>query len=222
MKKLSFQSDKEFAQRLQKPTIKDPRLIIGVLLIIFSMTAVGLVLKAGNKTETYLVAKNDISVGQKLSADDVVPVEAKMEDTQKSVYFTNLEDISGQYATAYIKAGKFLGTTDLENPSSDSRRKVTVVLESNAAAALNNGDRVDIWVARPKENSQEFESPQTIMVGAEVSGKTSDESLIGGTGKTAVTVLVLDDALPQLLEAVNNESKINLIPTNYSKLSGDL
>ena len=59
------------------------------------------------------------------------------------------------------------------------------------------------------------------MVGAEIADKSTDESLIGGTGKTAVTVLVADDALPTVLEAVNNQSKINLIPTNFAQTDGD-
>lgn len=58
--------------------------------------------------------------------------------------------------------------------------------------------------------------PEVVMQSAHISKITSEESMIGSTGKSAVQLLVTEDALGKVLYATNNESKINLVPTSYA------
>lgn len=216
MKISSATHDKVYAARLQKPTIKDPRLVVGILLILGSILAVVLVLRAGNQTASYYAATHEIAVGQKIEPEDIQLVEVKLSDAQKNTYRASDQTPEGQYATSLIRSGELVTLADTADYQNEARRKVAITLDSAETATLNTGDRVDIWVSSPQKNSQNFEDPHTIMRGAEIASKNSEETLIGGTGKTAVSVLVLDESLPAVLNAVNNEAKINLIPTNYA------
>lgn len=216
MEKKKQLRESTFAPRLQKPTIKDPRFLAGILLILASVLAVGLVLKVGNTTEPYYTAKKDIELGQQIKAEDLQLVDAKLSDT-KGHYFTAEDGVlEGSYATSYIHAGELISTTDVEENTSEGRREVTVSLDSSLAAALEPGNQVDIWVSVPGENAQEMSEPQMIMEGAEVASKTSEESIIGGTGKTAVSLFVNEESLSDVLKAINNDAKINLIPSTQA------
>lgn len=214
MEKKKQLRESTYAPRLQKPTLKDPRFLAGILLIFMSILAVGLVLRVGNSTEPYYVAKNDIEVGQQIKSEDLQLLDAKLSDN-KGHYFTHANDtLIGSYASSYIHAGEFISSTDVEQQISEGRRQVSISLDSTVAATLEPGDRVDLWVSNPADMSQTYEDPSVVMEGAEVASKTSEESIIGGTGKTAVSLLVTEDALPEVLKAMNNNAKINLIPSS--------
>ncbi|OSM44222.1 SAF domain-containing protein [Nesterenkonia sp. PF2B19] len=78
----------EAADRLRRPSWKDPRLIVGVLLVVVSMAGVVALVGSQDRTAPVYAADRTISVGEPVSAEDLRVVDVR------------LDDVSGQYLSA--------------------------------------------------------------------------------------------------------------------------
>lgn len=206
------------APRFKKPGLKDPRLIFGLLIIVFSVLAtVGLV-RAMNQTEPYYAVSKDVGIGDRISTENTKIVQVKLGETA-SQYLSAEEDLDkGLVVTRPMKAGEILSPHAVTSEVCDGRRLVTLLLDQYAVAGFSPGDRVDIWVSRKKaEGANNFSDPEPIVSNAEIHSVTAQESIIGGTGQSAVEVWVESDHLAQVLGASNNGSVINLVPSAYEK-----
>src|SRR5687768_16776128 len=73
--------------RLKKPSWKDPRLLVGVLLILASVVGVISLLGSADKTTEVFAAREAIGVGEKLTPDNVSRVKVRLGDVE-SRYIT--------------------------------------------------------------------------------------------------------------------------------------
>ena len=73
------------AKRLKRPTIKDWRFILGVLLVLVSITGVQLYVQANNSKTEYYTAKSEIRLGEKITEDKLARIEANI-DSAKDKY----------------------------------------------------------------------------------------------------------------------------------------
>lgn len=78
------------AKRLKRPTVKDWRFILGVLLVLVSITGVQLYVQANNSKTEYYTAKSEIRLGEKITEDKLARVEANI-DSAKDKYFTRAD-----------------------------------------------------------------------------------------------------------------------------------
>lgn len=200
-------------QRMQKPGLRDPKLLIGLLLIAVSISAVVGIIHVTNKTTTYYVAARDLTVGEQLTAEDIKPVEVNLADS--AAHYLDSADIPADQSLIVdnIRAGQLISRTSLAALDPQGRRESSILLESGLAKNFTPGQRVDIWVSKHAETGNGYKDPQLIATGAEIASITAEESMIGGTGKSTVQLLLSEQALPNLLAAVNNEDKINLVPS---------
>lgn len=215
MKKSSIPTS-TVAHRLQKPGWKDPKLLVGLALILLSVVSVIGVVRATNQTETFYALARDVPVGQKITVEDLREVDVRLSDSA-SRYMRNTQEIAeGMRAKDFLRSGELLRVDAVTTTDTDQHRKATVVLDSTVVSTFSAGDRVDIWISQKAENKNAYGSPEVVMQSAYISKVTSEESMIGSTGKSAVQLLVTEDALGKVLDATNNESKINLVPTSYA------
>ena len=184
------------AKRLKRPTIKDWRFILGVLLVLVSITGVQLYVQANNSKTEYYTAKSEIRLGEKITEDKLTRVEANI-DSAKDKYFTRTEAAPG-------------------------RRLATVSIDRTAASALKAGERVDVWTSGPrnpdtKSDNRTENGARAIVTNAEIVAVTVDEGVLGANGKATVQLWVKEEALAALVKESNSDSKISLIPGTYGE-----
>ena len=92
------------AKRLKRPTIKDWRFILGILLVLVSMTGVQLYVQANNHKIEYYTAKTEIRMGEKITDDKLARVEANI-DAAQDKYFTRADTslTQGKIATQPLR-----------------------------------------------------------------------------------------------------------------------
>lgn len=97
------------AKRLKRPTVKDWRFILGVLLVLVSITGVQLYVQANNSKTEYYTAKSEIRLGEKITEDKLARVEANI-DSAKDKYFTRADaaQMNGKIAIQRIPAGNLI------------------------------------------------------------------------------------------------------------------
>lgn len=203
--------------RFKKPGLRDPRLIVGLLIIVLSVLATVGIIRATNETEPYYAASKDLGIGDRLSTENTKIVQVKLGDVAPQ-YLSAQQDLAeGLVVTRPMKAGELLTPQAVTSKVSNGRRLVTLLLDQYAVSGFTAGDKVDIWVSRKEEGKNNFTDPEPIVQGAEIHSVKPQESIIGGTGHAAVEVWVESDSLGQVLGASNNGSVINLVPSAYER-----
>ncbi|MFW0180164.1 SAF domain-containing protein [Rothia sp. P5766] len=203
------------APRFKKPGLRDPRLLVGVLIIVLSILATVGLIRATNQTEPYYAVSKDLGIGDRISRENVQVVQVRLGDAAPQYISAEQDLAEGLVATRPLKAGEILSPNAVSSEVSEGRRLVTLLLDQYAVSGFSAGNRVDIWVSRKEEGSNSFGDPEPIVEGAEIHSVTAQESIIGGTGRSAVEVWVNNEYLSQVLGASNDGSVINLVPSAY-------
>ena len=198
------------AARLKRPSWKDPRLLVGVLLVLASIAGViFLVGSADRSTEVY-AAREGIAVGERLTQENVVRAKVRLGETEQH-YITVAAGLP-QDVVAMQRIGKdqlvpraSLGAVDQLN-----RKPVALTVEQTLPSQAVAGARVDVWVAQPDAKNG-FSEPKLILPGAEIAEVANGSTALGSSKTTVLMVLVEDKQMPALLGAQANEAKISVV-----------
>lgn len=198
------------AARLKRPSWKDPRLLVGVLLVLASVTGViSLVGSADRTTEVY-AARDAIAVGETLTQDNVVRAKVRLGDTEQ--HYITVEGGLPEGAVAVQRIGKdqlvpreSLGTVDALD-----RKPVAVTVEQALPTQAVAGTRVDVWVALPDAKNG-YSEPKLLLPNAEIAQVTTGSTALGSSRSTVLMILVSDSQMPGLLGAQANQAKISVV-----------
>lgn len=199
------------APRLKKPSWKDPRLLIGLLLVIASTAGVIALVESQNTTTEVLSARQDIPVGSALSPDDFVGVRVRLGDAA-GAYVPVSEGVPrSAVATRLIPQGELVPAAAVGSADDLDRKPVGLTVEDPLPSGTAAGDRVDVWVSL-RTDTNTYEEPVLLLEAAEVAELTVGESALGASASTLVQVLVGDEAMPDLLNALSNDAHIAVVP----------
>lgn len=198
------------AARLKRPSWKDPRLLVGILLVLASVAGViSLVGSADRTTEVY-AARDSIGVGEMLTVDNMVRAKVRLGDIEQR--YIPVEGGLPEGVVAVQRIGKdqlvpreSLGTVDALN-----RKPVAVTVQEALPTQAVAGTRVDVWVALPDAKNG-FSEPKLLLPGAEIAEITSGSTALGSSRSTVLMVLVSDSQMPGLLGAQANQAKISVV-----------
>ncbi|HEY8700401.1 MAG TPA: hypothetical protein VIM08_05465 [Arthrobacter sp.] len=198
------------AARLKRPSWKDPRLLIGVLLVLASVVGVtSLVGGADHTTEIY-AAKDAIAVGEKLTPDNVVRAKVRLGETEQHYVTVESGLPEGMVAVQRIGKNQLVPRESLGKVDALNRKPVAVAIEESLPPQAVAGTRVDVWVALPDARNG-FSEPKLLLPGAEIAQVTSGSTTLGSSRDTLVMVLVADSQMPALLGAQANQAKISVV-----------
>lgn len=198
------------AQRLKKPSWKDPRLLLGVLLVLSSVAGVSALVTSQDRSVQVLAASREMPVGTVLQASDFDVVQVSLgglEGTYMSASDPFPEDA---VAGTIIRSGELLSRAALTEAEDLDRKPLGLDVQSPLPSGIRAGDRVDVWASLPNGQNG-YGEPRRLLTAAEISELTVAESMIG-TDATRLLVLVEDQDLPALLGALSNQAKIAVVP----------
>lgn len=203
--------------RLTRPSWKDPRLLVGLLLVLASVAGVVGFVDAANRSVGVYAAKEDIAVGQAIDASRLVRVDVRLGDSEGR-YLGAGAVPEGKVALQRVAKGDLVPASSLGEPAAVDRKPVSIGITQPLPAQAVVGARVDVWVALP-DGRNGFAEPRLLVPGAEIAHIETAASTLGGTRDTQVLVLVDDGKLPQVLGAVANSAKVSLVwnPTGGSR-----
>jgi hypothetical protein len=196
--------------RLKKPSWKDPRLIVGILLVLASVAGVISLLGAADRTTEAYAARAPIAVGETLTEDKLHRVKVRLDDLQKR-YLTPESGLAvGLVAVQRIGQDQLVPRDSLGTFDRLDRKPVAVTVDEVLPAQAVAGSRVDVWVALPDARNG-FNQPTLLLPGAEIAQITPGSTALGSARSTVVMVLVADSQMPQLLGAQANKAKISVV-----------
>src|SRR6478736_7746594 len=92
------------APRLKRPSWKDPRLLVGVLLVLVSVAGVTFLVGSADRTTEVFAARDGIAVGERLTPDNVVRAKVRLGDTEQ--HYNTVEDGLPQDVVAMQRIAK--------------------------------------------------------------------------------------------------------------------
>lgn len=204
--------DSSPAQRFKKPSWRDPRLLVGLLLVLISVVAVTLLVSALNRTQPYYVAARELSVGHEVTGEDLVAVDVRLQDASAQYMAADTELEENAVLVQRVPKGQLIPTNAVGAVDELDRRPVGIALDTPLPAEATAGAHVDVWVAEQKTSGRGYETPSKLVPGAEISKIESSDSALGTSDATTVHVLARPAQIEPLVDALSNSARVTLVP----------
>lgn len=202
------------AQRLRRPSWRDPRLGVGILLVAASIALGSWAVARADRTTDVLVAVEALTPGDRL-ADAELRAQAVRPDGLGDTYLSADADLPGDaVVTRVVGAGELVPAGAVGRAADVDVRPVVVPMSGTPPSGVVEGAVVDLWLTTPSAPG-EPEGPQAPEVLAEslvVADLLETDTLFAGAGGSAVQVLVPQSALSAVLGALAGDGEIVVVP----------
>lgn len=198
-------SDMPVAGRLRRPGWRDPRLMVGLLLIAVAVTAVTGIVRSADTTAPYYAAADTLTPGTVLTRDDVVVVQVRIPD---ATYVAPGEEPWGQVVTRVVGSGELVPQAALATQEDFNGRPIAVRTSLPLADGVERGSVVDIYLTRT-----DADEPRTELVASSLVVESVDHdsgSFSAGSVETVYVVVPQRDISP-FLDALAAEGDISVV-----------
>lgn len=200
------------AQRLRRPSWRDPRLAVGVTLVLLSVVLGVFVIGAADETEPAFAVTRTLTPGDAVEPDALRVVQVRIDDLDGAYLSADESLADGFVVTRAVGEGELLPRAALGDVGAVEVRPVGVPLDGPLPAGLRKGAVVDVWVASPDpERAGAFLRPEPLVESAVVSEVSESGGALGAGGATTVQVLVAGDQLAEVLGALANGADVSLV-----------
>ncbi len=207
---------KPTAARLHKPSWRDTRLVVGVVLVLLSMAIGAKVIAVADDTVPMYAAAASLVPGQPVTQGDVKRVDVQL-GAERSGYVAADHDIAPDtFALRDVRPGELLPTSALGRRTGIDLKPVSVPVDVGGAAQLAAGSIVDVWVNAKDRSSavDKYGKPVKTIKAAPVARTpdTGGGGLGAASGSIAVQIMVPEARVQALIAAVDQGAKITLVP----------
>lgn len=188
----------------------DPRFIIGLVLVIISVTGVWVVIDSHDQTVPVYAAASTLPAGSNVSTDDLV------------LSRVSLGALDGQYIregqlpegnlviVRTVGDGELIPASAIGDAAASAVAPIVIDIAGELAESVVVGARVDMWAAAPTEQNG-FGQPTVIVDGAVVARVVTDDAMVGQQN-TSVEVLIPKGDVATVLSAQANGHALSLVP----------
>lgn len=145
------------ARRLRPPGLRDPRLLIGVVVMALSVLIGAAVLGGHSDARTALVLRHDVLAGASLGPADLrtARVEFVGSRTAASYFLDGDQPAAGIHATRALSAGELLPRAAVTTTTAAPRLEVALSIGvDDLPTTVVQGSTVDVWVVPEAAKSQ--------------------------------------------------------------------
>jgi hypothetical protein len=189
--------------RLRERQWRDPRLIVGLLLVVASVLGVVWVVSASDETVGVWVVRTDVSAGNPITSDDVEVGRVQVPD--QSLYLAADDPLPVPLtATRDFARGELLTQvgTIVDGEPRDVRLVTLPVLTNQMPANVGVGSRVDVYVVERTASGEPEAAPRLVLADALVSGVDDDSGAFGGNSlEIGVALAVPSERVPDVVDA---------------------
>jgi hypothetical protein len=132
-------------RRTARPSWLDPRLLLGVALVLASVLAGAKLVSSAEHTYPTVAARHDLAAGTILTAGDLTAARVQLPGRGHGLYLTRLADAVGKRLSRPVSAGELLPAAAVADLPEQTT--VTVPLDAGAAPDLHKGERIELWVS---------------------------------------------------------------------------
>ncbi len=168
------------AQRLQRHRWRDPRLWLGVVLVLVSVLVGATLFASADDTVAVWAADSDLHAGMPLTSDELHSTRVHFADSSDAArYLRASEPIPpGAVAARDVAAGELVAVSAVSTSGASPDRLPLAVSSAGLPADLTAGDTVDVWAVpaadasstQRRESSRVLDDVTVTSLGAEAAG----------------------------------------------------
>lgn len=213
------------AARLRAPGWKDPRLIVGIILVLLSVAGGVRLISGLDRTDPVYAADRVLLPGEEISAADLRVVDARLGDAAEQYVAATGEIQPGTFVIRPVAPGELLPREAVGDRSQSQDRTVTVTIDAATASTLTVGAVVDLWVSSREGGGGAgtvYLDPEVLIEEALVAQVPTGRSGLGGsTARAAVQIVVPADQVALVIAAVDQDGLLTLVPRPTGAGSAD-
>ena len=193
---------------------RDPRLIIGIVLILGALLAGTMAVHLANRNERYYVAAQTLVVGSPIDPQKLKLVE--MNPGQSGTNYLKVGQLSkDRTLNRTVKQGELLPRSALSKEKA-GMRSLVLNLGTELPAGTEKGDALELWQlpasAHGSSDVEEQEYAQKLTGHAILRDIRDPSANVAARTKPSIEVVVDQQDLPAVLAAVGRNSQIVAIP----------
>lgn len=195
------------AARLPRARWLDPRLLVGLLLVLVSMVLGAKVMaEADDRVQVWSVT-HDLAQDTPLARSDLSVVAVRL-DTAAGRYLAAEEDVTGLVLARPVGRGELLPVAALRPAGETPRRRVVIEVDRVGVAGLSKGRVVDVYAVRDAAAGAAPSRPALVLSGVTVAEDVrTSGSAFGGSGATVgLSLLVEETDVADVIDAMAHGS----------------
>lgn len=198
------------AARLKQPSWRDPRLVIGLVLVAASVVGCWQLVRVARDTTTVFAAAVDLPAGAPVTASDVTSSEVKLAGAAGRYLDASSTWPHGLVALRTVAAGELIPAAAVGSAADLTGRPVIVHVDGPLAEGVVPGARVDLWAtAAPDDDARP--KPERLAAAVRVVSVHPPKSGFGIDRSTAVELLIDRDDVAEVLRLVAGTAVISLL-----------
>lgn len=210
------------ATRLRRPSWRDKRLLVGLLLVLAAVGLGARVVAQADRTVPVFAARSTLPVGAGLSADVLTVVRVRLEGAEQRYLSAEQPLPQGQVLARAVGAGELVPAGALVPADGLDRRPLGIPVDGVLPAGLAPGGLVDIWASARdrKAGANVYAAPERLVAAAPVYQVTAPSSGLAVSRATTVHVLLGEADLARVLAALANGARTAVVPVPGSVPGG--
>ncbi|MGL4339140.1 MAG: hypothetical protein ACRCSP_01770 [Rhodoglobus sp.] len=198
--------------RMRRTVAFDPRLLIGLLMVIGSVVGVVGIVSAADKTVQVYVASTPLAPGDRIKQSDLPTRSLRLGDTQSLYLLPGDIPREGFVITRSVLEGELIPASAVGSTRGLGLSSIVFEVDGELAESIGPGSTVDIWSA-PETDGGQSETPSVIASDVTVVRLVEATTLVAGAQTTTVELLVPQGQVPEVLTAVSHSDVISIVPT---------
>lgn len=203
------------ASRLARPSWRDSRLVVGVLLVVLATALGAKAVASARDTVPVYAAAVALKAGDRLTTETLRRVDVQLGAVEGG-YLSAAADLPADaYALREVRAGELVPVTAVGGRSEIAVSPITLRAEADSVAALVAGSVVDVWVSRrdPAATQERYLEASLVLRAVPVAWIPPDQGSFGVSAATAaVQLLVPSGEVQKVITAVDESARFTLVP----------
>lgn len=194
---------------------RDPRLLVGLLLVAGSVLGVvGVVAAADEGVEVYS-APRLLTVGERIDAGDLELRRVSLGPEGGAYLAEGQLPEAGVVVSRSIGAGELVPLAAVGDVRGAFSTTIVVALATDLGGTVRAGDHLDLWSA-PALEAGRFGAPTVLASGAQLVRTVAAEGIVSGAEAARVELLVPRREVARILHAVANGDALSAIPVSLA------
>lgn len=193
----------------------DPRLLIGLALVVASIAGVvGIVAANDDGAEVY-AAPRLLTAGELITADDLELRRVSLGADLDAYLTADALPAAGAVVSRTVGEGELIPLAAVGDERGPATTTIVVALTTPLGETVRRGDTLDIW-SSPQEEAGRFGAPVVISSGAQLVRQLDDEGLVAGAEAARVELLVPRRDVARILDALANGDALAAVPASLA------
>jgi hypothetical protein len=206
--------------RLRRPSWRDTRLLVGVALVLASVALGARIVAAAGDVVPVWAARATLPAGSELTPETLTVVRVHLGSSSPRYLPADRPPPAGLVVMRTVGVGELVPRAAAAPAGDLDRRPVAVPVEGALPAGLAVGGAVDVWASARDRAGGGYAEPVRLARASEVVALDRPSGTLSAGRVWTVHVLLGQDQLPAVLDALANGARTAIVPLPGSAPAG--